>query len=56
MKDRPIGIRPLYVRRDDQIIGLTLLLTLALRRLTLIESQVRRELAQAGEVLSGLYC
>jgi transposase len=53
--DRPIGIRPLYVRRDDQIIGLTRLLTLALRRLTLIESQVRRGLAQAGEVLSGLY-
>jgi transposase len=55
VKDRPIGIRPLYVRRDDQIIGLTRLLTLALRLLTLIESQVRRGLAQAGEVLSGLY-
>lgn len=55
VKDRPIGIRPLYVRRDDQIIGLTRLLTLALRLLTLIESQVRRELAQAGESLSGLY-
>jgi transposase len=55
VKDRPIGISPLYVRRDDQIIGLTHLLTLALRLLTLIESQVRRGLAQAGEVLSGLY-
>jgi transposase len=30
-------------------------LTLALRLLTLIESQVRRGLARAGEVLSGLY-
>jgi transposase len=55
VKDRPIGICPLYVRRDDQIIGLTRLLTLALRLLTLIESQVRRGLAQAGEALSGLY-
>jgi transposase len=55
VKDRPIGIRPLYVRREDQIIGLTRLLTLALRLLTLIESQVRRGLAQAGEVLRGLY-
>jgi len=55
VKDRPIGISPLYVRRDDQIIGLTHLLTLALRLLTLIESQVRRGLARAGEVLSGLY-
>ena len=55
VKDRPIGIQPLYVRRDDQIIGLTHLLTLALRILTLIETQVRRGLAQAGTSLSGLY-
>lgn len=55
IKDRPLGISPLYVRRDDQIIGLTRLLTLALRLLTLIETQVRRGLAQAGETLRGLY-
>ena len=55
VKDRPIGISPLYVRREDQIIGLTRLLTLALRLLTLIESQVRHGLAQTGETLSGLY-
>jgi transposase len=55
MKNRPLGISPLYVRRDDQIIGLTHLLTLALRLLTLIQTQVRRGLAQAGEELSGLY-
>jgi len=55
VKDRPIGISPLYVHRDDQIIGLTHLLTLALRLLTLIETQVRRCLAQTGEEMSGLY-
>lgn len=55
VKDRPIGISPLYVRRDDQIIGLTRLLTLALRLLTRIESQVRRGPARAGQSLSGLY-
>jgi len=55
MKNRPLGISPLYVRRDDQIIGLTHLLTLALRLLTLIQTQIRRGLAQAGEELSGLY-
>ena len=55
VKDRPLGIRPLYVRRDDQITGLTHLLTLALRLLTLIETQVRRNLAQTGEQMSGLY-
>jgi transposase len=55
VKDRPLGIRPLYVRRDDQIAGLTHLLTLALRLLTLVETQVRRNLAQTGEQMSGLY-
>jgi transposase len=55
LKDRPLGIRPLYVRRDDQITGLTHLLTLALRLLSLLETQVRQGLAQAGERLSGLY-
>jgi transposase len=55
VKDRPLGIRPLDVRRDDQMLGLTRLLTLALRLLTLIETQVRRGLAQAGTALGGLY-
>ena len=55
VKNRPLGISPLYVRRDDQIIGLTHLLTLALRLLTLIQTQVRRGLAQTGEKLFGLY-
>jgi transposase len=36
-KDQPLGIRPLFVRRDDQIQGLTHLVTLALRVLTLFE-------------------
>ena len=55
MKDRPVGIRPFYVRRDDQITGLTHLLTLALRLLTLIEIQVRHSLTQTGERMSVLY-
>jgi transposase len=55
LKDRPLGIRPLFVRRDDQIIGLTRLLTLGLRLLTLIETAVRRHLAEAGQALAGLY-
>jgi transposase len=51
----PIGISPLYVRRDDQILGLTRLLTLALRLLTLLETQTRRGLAQESATLTGLY-
>ena len=55
LKDRPLGISPLYVRKDDQIIGLTRLLSLALRLLTLIETQLRHSLARAKESLVGLY-
>jgi transposase len=55
LKDRPLGISPLGVRRDDQVVGLTHLLTLALRVLTLFEVLVRRGQAQGGEKLKGLY-
>jgi transposase len=54
LKERPLGIRPLFVQRDDQIVGLTRLLTLGLRVLTLLETQVRRRLAETKETLAGL--
>jgi transposase len=54
IKDRPLGIRPLLVRSDDQITGLTHLLTLALRLMTLITTTVRRSLRDTGETLVGL--
>jgi transposase len=55
LKDVPLGIRPLYVREQEQIIGLTRLLTIALRLLTLFELTVRAALATTGEELTGLY-
>src|SRR4051794_28532283 len=55
LKDQPLGIRPLYVHRDDQVRGLTHLLTLALWVLTLFEVLVRRGQDQDGEDLAGLY-
>jgi transposase len=55
VKDVPLGIRPLFVREDEQIIGLTRLLTIALRLLTLFEMRVRAGLKGAEEELSGLY-
>jgi transposase len=55
IKDRPVGLSPLFVWREDQILGLTHLLTLALRLLTLIETQVARGLVAAGHTLTGLY-
>ena len=54
LKDQPLGIRPLFVRRDDQVQGLTHLVTLALRVLTLFEVLVRRGQEQSGEKLKGL--
>lgn len=55
VKDTPLGIQPLYVRRDDQVRGLTHLLTLAARLLTLLEIQLRHSVAQTGELFCGLY-
>lgn len=54
-KGRPLGLRPLFVRREDHLIGLIRLLTLALRILTLVEFVVRRSLQQVGEAIAGLY-
>lgn len=55
LKDRPLGIQPLNVGRDDQIVGLTRLLILALRILTLIQVKAQRAIAASGEPLAGLY-
>jgi transposase len=55
LKDTPIGIGPLYVWKDDQIKGMTRILTIALRLLTMIEIQVREGIQQDGEPMKGLY-
>ena len=55
VKDLPLGLSPLFVWKDDQIKGITRLVTLALRLLTLIQTQVRQELSREEETLEGLY-
>jgi transposase len=50
-----LAIAPLFVKRDDQVEGLTRLLSLAVRVLTLMEFVVRRSLQQQDRVLAGLY-
>jgi transposase len=55
LKDHPLGITPLQVRREDQLYGLVRLLTLALRVLTLLTSQVRQGLARDQAQMAGLY-
>jgi transposase len=55
LKGHPLSLRPLYLARDDHATGLTRLLTIALRVLTLLEFAVRRRLAAEGTTLAGLY-
>jgi len=55
LKGAPLSIAPMFVKRDDQVAGLTHLLSLALRVLTLMEFVVRRSLKQQGATLAGLY-
>lgn len=55
LKGAPLGLRPVYLHREDHIIGLVRLLSLALRLLTLVEFIVRQELQQSQLPLPGLY-
>ena len=55
LKGHSLGIRPLYVHREDHTRGMARLLSLALRVLTLVEYVVRERLRTAGETLKGLY-
>jgi transposase len=55
LKGEPVGIDPIFVRNDDQIIGLTNLLTVAVRLECLIEVQVARGLQSESKEIKGLY-
>jgi transposase len=54
LKTRNLHIRPLYLSDERRIAGLTWLLCLALRVLTLTEYRLRTALQQRGETLAGL--
>ncbi len=55
LKGRPLGLPPLYLKREDPTRGLVRLLTLALRLLTLVEFVVHRNLQVQLDSLAGLY-
>jgi len=55
LKGGVLAITPLFLKDDNRIRGLLLLLGIALRALTLTEFVVRRDLASTGETLKGLY-
>ena len=55
LKGRPLSLRPMYLASDDRVKGLLRLLTVGLRVLTLLEFEVRRQLAAQQDTLAGLY-
>jgi transposase len=55
LKGGLLAITPLFLRDEDRIRGLLVLLGIALRVLTLTEFMARRDLAATGETLTGLY-
>ena len=55
LKGGVLAITPLFLKDDNRIRGLLLLLGIALRVLTLTEFGARRSLAASGETLKGLY-
>jgi transposase len=50
----PVQIRPMWLHAPQRIAGLTLLIMIAVLVATLLEQQVRRWIAETGEVLHGL--
>jgi len=54
LKTRNLQIRPIYLHDEQRIGGLTWLLTLALRVLTVVEYRLRTALRQRGETLVGV--
>jgi len=55
LKGRPLGLRPVFLQREDHLKGLVRLLALGLSILTLTEFVARRSLATAADGLAGLY-
>jgi len=54
LKGAPLSLNPLFLKNDDQVVGLTNLLSIAVRMLSLIEFVVRQKLTQNQEKLTGL--
>ena len=54
-KGNPLALTPMYLQDDQRATGLTRLLSIGLRVVTVIEHVARNKLQQTGEKLSGLY-
>jgi transposase len=55
LKGRSLSLTPMYLQDESRMQGLVLLLSLAVRLLTLLEWQVRKQLQDSGQTLKGIY-
>jgi transposase len=55
LKGQPLGLTPLFLQYESRVEGLVLLLSVALRLLSVLEWTVRKKLEENGETLKGLY-
>lgn len=55
LKGTPLSLTPMYLQREDHIVGLIRLLSIGLRLLTLLEFDMRRSLSESNEKISGIY-
>lgn len=55
LKGQPLGLTPMFLQHESRIVGLVLLLSLALRLLSVLEWAVRKKLHDNKETLTGLY-
>jgi transposase len=55
LKGQPLGLTPMYLQHEHRIVGLVLLLSLALRLLSVLEWSLRKKLQESAEPLKGLY-
>jgi transposase len=55
LKGRALSLTPLFLQYDHRVVGLLCLLSIALRVLVVMQFVVRRNLRQAGTLLTGIY-
>jgi transposase len=55
LKGQPLSLQPMYLKDERRMEGLVLLLSLALRVLTLLQWTARRKIQERGEPLRGVY-
>jgi transposase len=55
LKGRVLSLAPLWLKREDHALGMTRLLTLAVRILALVEHEARLKIKNDGQAVSGLF-